>query len=82
MGKSYICLEEQLAENSVKYIRLIRGTDSVDYMDCTLENGVAIDFNERTADLDNIERLINSPNIKGIGPVVFHGKTGIPMIVD
>ncbi|WP_413670831.1 hypothetical protein ACEN9X_13330 [Mucilaginibacter sp. Mucisp86] len=79
MEKEFIYLQQDLGKGIMKYMRVIRTGNKVEYDECMMQGKKVLDFNEKLTDSVYLDKILAAPQTKGCSPIVFHGKTGIPM---
>ncbi|HTD99053.1 MAG TPA: hypothetical protein VK668_07180, partial [Mucilaginibacter sp.] len=66
-------------EGTIKYMRVIREGDNVEYDECIMQGKKVLDYNERLTDKTLLEEILADPRTKGCPVIVFHKKTGLPI---
>lgn len=79
MSKSFIYFQQDLGDGVMKYMRMINMGDQVEYDECIMQGKKVLDFNEKRTDKTLLDEILSDPRTTGCSPIVFHGKTGIPM---
>jgi len=76
----HLFLKKELNDGRIKYIRVITAGNQINYVEVTMEGNKPSDYKESNPDQNFVDGLLAEPEVVGISPILFSGKTGIPLV--
>jgi thioredoxin-related protein len=76
----HLFLKKEVGNGQVKYMRIITAGNQINYVEVTMEGDKPSDYKESNPDQNFVDTLLAEPGVVGFPPILFSGKTGLPLV--